>query len=321
MSPPLAHRAQAWAYGMAAAVVSPLDDASAARAGAALGDAVYACAHMRRRIARENLAHAFGAAHYVRPRDVFRSGGRLFVECLRLPRYAGRLTSLVRVDDLDRVHAALSEGRGAILFTGHLGNWELIGPALVARGVPVTLLVGRQRNALVDARLNTRRHALGVDTVPLVGGVRDAVRLLHGGRAVGVLVDQRVRRGGVMVPYFGRLASTGPATARLARATGAPLVPLSITRDTDGVHHTVRIEEAVHAARDADVVRLTAEITRCVEEMVRRAPEQYFWFHRRWKPPSDAALHEARGGVRVEEGETEQPRRILQSGRDVAAHR
>ncbi len=296
-APPVgpAHRSQHAAYRLLEALVSPLSFHGAARAGAALGSVVYAAARMRRRVTDENLSHAFGPALTARERRrlsrrAFRAGGIFFVECLRLPRYRTCLQSLVTVDGLAHLAEARSRGRGAVVFTGHLGNWELIGPALVAAGVPTTLFVGRQKNRLVDDLLNRHRAALGQGVVPLRGGMREAVARLRAGEVMGILVDQRVRRGGVMVEYFGRLAPTSPGAARLALAARAPLVPVEIVRAPDQVRHRVTVHAPLDVPlsgnREADVVAFTQAVTRSVEAMVREAPDQYFWFHRRWRPPA-----------------------------------
>jgi KDO2-lipid IV(A) lauroyltransferase len=291
-----AHRTQYLLYRAFSLCVSRVGDRAAAALGSALGSVVYAAAPFRRRVAAENLARAFGGTLAPSERArlchaAFRSGGRFFVECLRLRRYQHSILQRVTVHGLDHLRDALSERRGVLLFTGHLGNWELIGPSLVASGLPVTLLVGQQKNAPVDALLNRRRRELGQTVIPIRGGMREAAVRLRAGEIVGVLIDQRIRRGGVLVPFFGHPASTSPVLARLAFATGAVVVPISIQREADHVHHRVTIEPPLSVSRtgdrDRDIADLTARATQAVEGMVRRAPRQYYWFHRRWKPPSD----------------------------------
>ncbi len=290
---PLAHRAQAVALRALAAGIRPLDDTTAAHVGAALGLALRAVMPKRRRIVADNLRRAYGAdgAAASRARETFAHGGRLLVECLLLAERTPRLRDLVALDGLAHLDAARAVGRGVLLFTGHLGNWELIGPRLVAEGYPTAVLVGAQRNRRVDRWLNAARRAGGQGTIPLRGGGREALTRLRRGEIVGVLVDQRLRRGGVLVPFFGHHAATSPAAARIALSSGAAVVPVSIVRHADGVHHTATFEPALvfesTADRDRDALRLTRAMTAAVEAQIRRAPAQYYWFHQRWKPPSD----------------------------------
>lgn len=289
---PRAHHAQYVTFRALACMLRVLPPRAAAWCGRALGAVVYACVPSRRRIARENVVRAIGAdAGETLVREAFAAGGQLFVECLLLADRAPRIADLVALDGLEHVDAARAGGRGVLFITGHLGNWEVIGPRLVAAGCPTTVLVGKQRNARVDEWLNRGRRAAGQGTVPLAGGGREAMTRLRRGEALGVLIDQRLRRGGVLVPFFGHLAATSPAAARLALASGAAIVPVSIVREDDGVHHRVTVDAPLaftpSGDRDADVLRLTRAMTQALEEQVRRAPGQYYWFHRRWKPPSD----------------------------------
>ena len=293
---PITHAVQYGVFRVFAHLLRLLPPAGVAVVGRALGRAVRVCVPSRRAIAAENVAYALGATCSAAQQrtivgDAFAAGGQLFCECLLLAEGTRHIHRGVSIEGLAHLADARAGGRGVLLFTGHLGNWELIGPRLVAAGVPTTLLVGKQRNARIDAWLNAGRRAAGQGVVPLAGGGRVAMRRLQRGECVGVLVDQRLRRGGVMVPYFGRQAATSPAAARLALAADVPVLPVSVVRAADGVRHTVTVEPALEFTpsgdRDRDVLRLTRAMTTALERIIIAAPGQYYWFHRRWKPPSD----------------------------------
>jgi Kdo2-lipid IVA lauroyltransferase/acyltransferase len=189
---------------------------------------------------------------------------------------------------------ALAEGRGAILAAGHLGNWEVGAAALAARGLPTSGVVQRQSNRLVDERLDRNRRVLGVDTIPR-GEARTRVpRALRSGRVVGMVADQDAGRSGIFVPFFGQPASTHRGPALFALRIGAPIFVAAALRVADAPRYRVHLErlEPVRTGDlAADVAALTERVSRRLEELIRISPEQYFWFHKRWKtaPPTELA--------------------------------
>lgn len=194
---------------------------------------------------------------------------------------------------LDEIVDALSLGRGLILATGHYGNWEIAAAAVASRGVPIGAIVRRQGNRLVDERLQQLRRKLGVETIYQGDAPVRVPRLLRSNGVIGIVGDQDARRSGVFVPFFGRPASTHRGPALFAIRLGAPIFSC-VARRVPG--NEVRYE--VHGHRvdfdptgnlEADVRDLTAELARRLEEEIRIAPEQYFWFHKRWKtrPPGE----------------------------------
>ena len=113
----------------------------------------------------------------------------------------------------DQMEAALGEGRGVLLVTGHYGNWEVAAATVTARGIPIAAIVRRQGNRLVDARLQDTRRKLGVETIYQSAAPSRVPRVLRANGVVGIVGDQNARRAGILVPFFGRPASThrGPA--------------------------------------------------------------------------------------------------------------
>lgn len=191
-----------------------------------------------------------------------------------------------RVEGLEPVRRAVEEGRGAVIVTGHLGNWEIGGAAVAARGVPLTVVALRQGNPLFDRDLVRVRERLGMRVVYKKDAPVHALRVLRSGGAVAVVGDQNPIRGGVAVDFFGRPANTARGPAVLALRSGAPVFVGSGLRSRDGAGYRIRIDEVpVRRSGDVegDVRRLVQAYTARLEAEVRRAPEQYFWQHRRWK--------------------------------------
>ncbi|HEU4785844.1 MAG TPA: lysophospholipid acyltransferase family protein, partial [Gemmatimonadaceae bacterium] len=184
------------------------------------------------------------------------------------------------------VEELLSRGKGLIIVTGHLGNWELGGAYIAARGLPIDAVARHMANPLFDRYLTRTRQRIGMSVVHDEEAVRRVPRSLRGGRAVAFLVDQgAVGLASTWVPFFGRYAKTPRGPAVFALRLDAPIVFGVALRRPSGRFQLSfeHIEARDTGDREADVDRIVADYTAALERWVRRAPEQYFWHHRRWK--------------------------------------
>lgn len=262
-------------------------------AGATLGD-LARLLRLRRGVAEENLARAF-PERTARERAAvlrahYRELGRIAVEYARFAELAhaaaGEVVAEVR--GLEHLERAIAGGRGAILLSGHVGNVELLG-AVLGRHHPVDFVVRALTNPHVEALLARQRAAAGVGQISAATGMRRIYQALRENRWVAMLADQDARRHGVFVPFLGRPASTALGPARIALATGAPIIMGFAARRADGRHELVvepPLDPCDPAAPDA-AERLTALHVARLELWVRARPESWFWLHRRWKtaPP------------------------------------
>jgi len=276
------------AIGGMGGAIGLLPPAAGLALGEALGSAAHALLGTPRRLAREHVGIAFpeldadARARIVR--QTFRHAGRSFAELALLTKLSRR-PDFVTLEGREALDAALAEGRGAIVVTGHVGNWELLAASVAAAGYAITV-VGRRVN---DLRFNSlivgfRRRAglevLSRDDPRFVAAVREA---LGRGRIVALLIDQDTRGAGVFVPFFGRPARTPPGPAVLALRAGAPVLTVFIRRRPDG-GHTIAFERIPVPARGRDtVVALTARLTAAIEVAIRSAPAEWVWWHRRWR--------------------------------------
>ena len=275
-----------------------LPERAALALGAALGGLAAALPGMRRRVVDAHLSAAFpeetGAWRRSTAARAYRHLGR---ELALLARVAVRGPKLLRgrvtVTGLENVRQALAEGSGAVVVSGHLGNWEIGAHVLTSLGVPVYAVVKPLANARVDRRLTRLRERLGVRVVETSAAPAAVARALAEGGLAAFVADQDAHESGVFVPFFGRPASTARGPALLAVRAGAPLfLGVALADDERPGRYRGRLTpvEVERAGRlDADVRRLTEAFTAELEREVRAHPSQYFWHHRRWKtrPPRE----------------------------------
>jgi KDO2-lipid IV(A) lauroyltransferase len=220
-----------------------------------------------------------------------------------LGRFAGEFAHLDRVWDYDVAHPErsrielpeatiaifdklINDGKGALIFSSHLANWELPALAAPAYGLDSAVLFRRPNIAAVDRAVQDIR---AVNMGEMIATSLDApVRLAHAlkrGLHVGMLVDQHYTRG-VDVTFFGRTARANPLLARLARQVECPIHGVRIIR-LPGDRFRAEVTDEVEPVRDEtgaiDVQGTTQKINTIIEGWVREHPEQWLWLHRRWR--------------------------------------
>ncbi|HSQ59487.1 MAG TPA: lysophospholipid acyltransferase family protein [Acidobacteriota bacterium] len=293
---PLRQALETGALRLLAGIARALPLETASDLGAFLGGVARRILPRRRRIAEENLRDALGLSETEAARAaraVFTQLGRSFVEFLALPAHGwDELERRVTSDGgIERLRAWNESGRGAVLVTGHFGNWELLGASLGHRAGGVAYVFPAQSNPGTDAFINETRRRLGVELIPMEQGMRRALRrILHGGN-IGMLVDQDARRIGIHLPFFGRPASTLTGAARLAIRGRAPLYVTLLERTGRARFHARLLdwmEPREGADEEAEVARLTLALNEALERAIRERPDHWYWIHRRWKTPPPA---------------------------------
>ena len=197
---------------------------------------------------------------------------------------------------------SLASGRGVLVATCHLGNWELMAAALAARGIDVHAVAARDHGGPLHAWLTRARAELGVRTHHPGGGAIAAIRVLRRGGALAIFIDQATREQGRPVQFFGRMAHTPDTCERLAALTGAQVL-LAWTLRSPGAMHDIFFE-AIDSG-PALLERLTAR----VEALVRAHPTQWVWLHRRWACPAHRSEPGAKQRGRLEVGPSSLPQR------------
>jgi KDO2-lipid IV(A) lauroyltransferase len=187
----------------------------------------------------------------------------------------------IHLRNVEPLKEAVSAGKGAIVVSGHLGNWELMGAIIATIGLPVTFVVTTQRNKLIESLIDRYREAADIEIVKRRAAVKGVLSALKRNRLVAILIDQDAHEDGAFVPFFGRLSSTprGPAIFHLR--TGAPLIFASCIR-LPGDHYRIEVER-LNTGNLTDADEIIALATARLEAAIRETPEQWFWMHRRWK--------------------------------------
>ncbi len=255
-----------------------------------------------RRVGLLNLRLAFADWTARRRRRVlfasFLNLGRMLADFAHFPRWnRENIERLIVYDGYEDYLRAKSQGKGLIFLTAHFGSWELGSFAHGIYGRPVNFVVRRLDNPFIDKLIERYRCLSGGQPIEKGDFARQALRALHRGQEVGVLMDQNMLAPeGIFVDFFGWKACTTPGPARIAQKTGAPLLLGLVIWDVKLRKYRLRFEVVEWIKRDdptEEILVNTAHFTGRLEEYIRRYPDQWLWVHRRWKtrPPGEPSLY------------------------------
>jgi KDO2-lipid IV(A) lauroyltransferase len=270
-----------------------------ARVGAFAGMLVFRFTPIRKRVAYDNLRHAFPASSRDELRRIalgaYRNyGTSVFTLLWCRNRSEAELLPTVHVKNRELLDRYLHDRRGFILLSAHFGCWELITQAVrLHLGRPTALIVQTQRNARIDRVIVAIRGQAGNTTIPMgPASARESLRVLKEGGIITALADQSAARESVYVPFFGRPAATHRGVAALSLRTGAPILMHLLIRRPDDLYDIV-FEEIPSADLDGytdeNILELTRRHTAMLERYVRQYPDHWLWMHKRWK---HTAYHE-----------------------------
>ncbi len=288
----------------------PLD--AARGVGRGIGFAAY---HALRKHRAENLSDmqrcfpdADPADLRLRLRRVYQGMAINYIEVFRW--FGGRdaeLEGLIRVEGLEHFEQVRARGKGVLVLTAHIGNWDLLGP-WAARRAPLTIISKQLRSAGANRFWQEARAACGLNILPAHNSYRACLATLRRGEMLGFILDQNmINTEGIFVEFFGRPACTTPGLAFLSAHARAPVLPVFMLRMPDGAH-LVRIQPAIEPPPDRApeaIHAATQHYTRVIEDVIRAYPDQWIWMHRRWRtqplpderPVGEAVQMEAKQGA------------------------
>jgi Kdo2-lipid IVA lauroyltransferase/acyltransferase len=286
----LQHRAEYAAVIGARALTRVLPMRGVIAAGTFLGWLFHTFDRPHRRLALRNLEAAFpgrpAAERAAIARDMFAHFGRLLVVLLKFSTMTPpEMLARVEFEGDERVRAAHAAGRGALLFTGHFGYWEINALVHALTLGPMAVLARPLDNPLLNDLLERVRGRTGNSVIYRRGALRRVFRTLDANQAVALLIDQHIHTDAVYVDFFNRSAATTSALAAIALRTGAPVFPV-FALPLPGGRFRMVYEHAVDPppAGDPDALRdFTQRCTDVLEMYVRRYPGLWLWMHRRWR--------------------------------------
>ncbi len=259
--------------------------------GNALGFCAWVVLGKYRRLAFHNIEIAFGAEKSPREmrrlvRRHFQRLGSNLLCTVRLMRMSpDQILQHVTVENIEAMAREFRAGTPVVLVLSHLATWELFAPLMpkfvgFVRNSSVYQKLG---NRFIDAHVRASRSRTGLELFDRREGFQPVIDLLRSGGGVGILSDQHAGDQGIWTPFFGKLASTSPLSALLAKRSRAALIAAAVY--TTGTARWRMVFTERFDIPGASIEALTSKINEIIEQQIRHAPEDGFWVHNRWKTP------------------------------------
>ncbi|MBI5806066.1 hypothetical protein HZA73_08480 [candidate division TA06 bacterium] len=195
------------------------------------------------------------------------------------------LDRLVKVHGLEHFDAAYKTGRGLVAITGHIGCWELMPVWFSRHGYKISVIGKRMYDPRMDDIVLKMRSGQGIKVIDRDTGAKEALRALHSGHALGILIDQDTRVSSVNAEFFGHLAKTPTGAAALAARAAAAVIPMAIQRDKEGIHHLYVRPPLPQSQLTDKEARLKEDVQRqtsALEDLIKQDITQWVWMHLRW---------------------------------------
>jgi Kdo2-lipid IVA lauroyltransferase/acyltransferase len=245
------------------------------------------------------LTRAFPEKTQTEIRDIVRrmyaNLGMNLAEVFRLGKVTDEfLRESIEIEGEERGRAALLRNKGAVILTGHLGNWDLLACIVPRLGYPLTVISKDIKNKGLNDSWMKIRQRFGVKFVPAHNSYRTCLTALRKNELIGFILDQNmINTEGIFVDFFGKPACTTPGMAYMSAQSGAPVVPVFMIRRENG-RHLVKVLPMLDPPPNrepATIHEFTQRYTKIIEDVIRQYPDQWIWIHRRWKtvPPPTAA--------------------------------
>lgn len=281
-------------------VLNSLPRKSSISLGRFLGKLAYFIITDARKRTQSNLKIAFGEEKDEKELkklalNVFENVGKNVADavCLKNMKWE-EIEKITQIEGLEYFDKAYKMGKGVIALTGHIGNFELLAAYFSLKGYKVSVIGRELYDPRLDDLLVESRHSTGLENIPSSASVKQVIKALRSGRALGVLADQdsnRVR--GVFVSFFERAARTPVGPVLLAYKTQSPIVPMAIVRERDNKYKII-VKEPIQLTssqdKEKDIIETTQECMKVLESIIREYPSQWLWMHDRWKSkPNDCS--------------------------------
>jgi KDO2-lipid IV(A) lauroyltransferase len=219
-----------------------------------------------------------------------RNIGMTFMEIMYMPALnPGNIRRFVAIEREDLLREAVAENKGVVMLTIHMDNWEWLGTALSLYGYPLTSFAKKQPDESVNMIMEYLRRNAGIEL--FTRGTSETVaaaKAMKKGKMLGFVADQDGGYEGIFLSFLGKMASTPIGPAFFAKKFKAPIVPMFIVRRPEGGHKTIVGDKFYYqdtGDERKDMYECTKKMTAIVEEVIRKYPDNWLWFQRRWNTP------------------------------------
>ncbi|HYM49996.1 MAG TPA: lysophospholipid acyltransferase family protein [Candidatus Limnocylindrales bacterium] len=275
---------------------------------ALVGRCAFLVMRKRRRVAFDNFAQVLGLPwnHPVTRRTAERAFGnyfKMFADFIMMDSLTpDQIRAMVKPIGRERLDAALKAGKGAVVVTAHMSNWDILAAAAAVYGYPINAVTNELPSGGLNGLVIASRARIGMKMIPLgPGSLRSIMKALQRNELVALASDLYPGERGVTVPFFNRPAVFPPGPASIALKTGAPIIPVWVRRQPDN-KYVAEVEAPLEVSRTGDPSRdiqvTTERIVGFFERIIRREPDQWLVFLPVWKsrpqpltpPPMEAVL-------------------------------
>ncbi len=259
-----------------------------------LADFLYKIDPRHKKVVLENLEMALGKDIDLHKREALARGcyrhlAISIMEILKLPySNAPAMQEILQCDDISLLKESFAKGKGLLLITGHIGNWELLGAALCAYGLKLTVVARALKNFGFDWMVTRNRRRAGLKVIKRKGmmAAKQVIRALKNGDVVCMLIDQDTKVKGVFVEFFDKPSHTPAGAAEIALKTGVDIFFIVSFRE-DVLKHRAFIKGPIKLPEDIEQQQAVIELSQCfndfAEQAIRQHPQQWVWMHQRWK--------------------------------------
>jgi KDO2-lipid IV(A) lauroyltransferase len=248
---------------------------------------------LRRKVVEENLITVFGsqdsaAERYQIAKKTYQHYALMIFEFIRMAKQdEAEINRLLKINGIETFQRLMKEGKGLVFTSGHLGNWEIALAALSYQGYECYAFSRPLHDKSVDAWVNDIRAAHNIQMIHTKYSIRPVLEALQRNAVIGFLIDQDAGKRGTYIPFLGKNASTFQGPAYCAYKAGSPILPAYILRGKEPGSYEAFMQDPIYPdtskPEEEEILRLTIETNKSLEAFIRQNPEQYFWFHKRWR--------------------------------------
>jgi len=256
--------------------------------GRMLGSFFYYIIPLRKSVALKNISIAFPdqskSENNQLVKDCYCHFGMILADFFRLPKVK-RENDIAIVNIPSESIELFKQNQGGIILTGHLGNWEYIGPSLSLRGIKCAGVAQIQHNSTSDRFFNELRKTDLMRIIPVDAGSKVMIRSIREGYYLGLISDQNAGRKGTNAQFFNSMVSVPKGAAAFHLKTNSPILLGFCILSPDFTYHLSFKELDVEGLPDnvnEAIVEINQRYSKLLEEEIRKNPQQYFWFHRKW---------------------------------------